>query len=135
MCLTCFSFYFIISKTHNDVHKLSLVCFILGERVLFSLKDQIVPRTMYMHFQYIYWEKMIKDSPRKYILPWSYDSWINNYMCNQWLSQLKLWVRTPFMARCTWQQYVIKFVSDLRRVGGFPRVLRFPPAIKLTTTI
>ena len=29
------------------------------------------------------------------------------------------------------QHYVIKFVSDLRRVGGFLRVLRFPPAIKL----
>ena len=30
------------------------------------------------------------------------------------------------------QQYVIKFVSDLRQVGGFLRVLRFPPPIKLT---
>jgi hypothetical protein len=29
------------------------------------------------------------------------------------------------------QHYVIKFVSDLRQVGG---VLRFPPPIKLTTT-
>ena len=33
------------------------------------------------------------------------------------------------------QHYVIKFVSDLRQVGGFLRVLRFPPSIKLTTTI
>jgi len=31
---------------------------------------------------------------------WSYDSWIYNYMCNQCLSPLKLWVRAPFMARC-----------------------------------
>ena len=30
------------------------------------------------------------------------------------------------------QQYVIKFVSDLRQIGGFLRVLRFPPPIKLT---
>jgi len=30
------------------------------------------------------------------------------------------------------QLYVIKFVSDLRRVGGFFRVLQFPPTIKLT---
>jgi hypothetical protein len=29
----------------------------------------------------------------------------------------------------------IKFVSDLWQVGGFPRVLRFPPPIKLTTKI
>jgi hypothetical protein len=33
------------------------------------------------------------------------------------------------------QYYVIKFVSDLRQVGGFLRVLRFPPPIKLTPTI
>ena len=33
------------------------------------------------------------------------------------------------------QHYVIKFVSDLRQVGGFLRVLRFPPLIKLTATI
>jgi hypothetical protein len=30
------------------------------------------------------------------------------------------------------QYYVIKFISDLRQVGGFLRVLRFPPIIKLT---
>jgi hypothetical protein len=35
------------------------------------------------------------------------------------------------------QHYVIKlkFVSDLRQVVGFLWVLRFPPPIKLTTTI
>jgi len=33
------------------------------------------------------------------------------------------------------QHYVIKFVSDLRQIGGFPRVLQFPPPIKLTATI
>ena len=31
--------------------------------------------------------------------------------------------------------YVIKFVSDLRQVGSFLRVLGFPPQIKLTSTI
>jgi hypothetical protein len=31
--------------------------------------------------------------------------------------------------------YVIKFFSDLRQVGGFLWVLRFPPPIKLTATI
>ena len=30
------------------------------------------------------------------------------------------------------QHYVIKFVSDLRQVGGFFQVLQFPPPIKLT---
>ena len=32
---------------------------------------------------------------------WSYGSWIYNYLCYQCLSPLKLWVRNPFMARCT----------------------------------
>jgi hypothetical protein len=33
---------------------------------------------------------------------WLYGSWINNYLCNQCLSSLKLWVQIPLMARCTW---------------------------------
>jgi len=33
------------------------------------------------------------------------------------------------------QHYVIKFVSDWRQVGGFLRVLQFPPPIQLTATI
>jgi hypothetical protein len=33
------------------------------------------------------------------------------------------------------QHYVIKFVSGLQQVGGFLRVLRFPPQIKLAATI
>jgi len=32
------------------------------------------------------------------------------------------------------QHYVMKFVSDLLQVGGFLRVLRFPPPIKLNAT-
>jgi hypothetical protein len=35
----------------------------------------------------------------------------------------------------TIQHDVIKFVIDFQKVGGFLRVLRFPPPIKLTTTI
>jgi len=33
------------------------------------------------------------------------------------------------------QHYMIKIVSDLRHIGGFLRVLRFPPPLKLTATI
>ena len=33
------------------------------------------------------------------------------------------------------QHYVIKFVSNLPQVGGFLRLLRFPPPIKLTATM
>ena len=35
----------------------------------------------------------------------------------------------------TIQHNVIKFVSDLRQVSGFLRVLRFPSPINLTSTI
>ena len=33
--------------------------------------------------------------------PGSYGSWIYNYLCNQCLLQLMLWVRLPLRARCT----------------------------------
>jgi hypothetical protein len=33
--------------------------------------------------------------------PWSYGSWIYNYLCNQCLSPTKVWIRIPLMARCT----------------------------------
>jgi hypothetical protein len=55
------------------------------------------------------------------------------YLYIQCLSLLKLWVRIQLTTRCI--HYVIKFVSDLRQVGGFERVLWFPPPIKLTATI
>ena len=35
------------------------------------------------------------------VMSWSYGSWIYNYLCNQCLSPLKLWVRIPLKARCT----------------------------------
>jgi hypothetical protein len=33
--------------------------------------------------------------------PWSYGSWIYNYLCNQYLSPLILWIWISIMARCT----------------------------------
>jgi len=33
--------------------------------------------------------------------PWSYGSWIYNYLCNRRLSPLMVWVRIPLRARCT----------------------------------
>ena len=39
-----------------------------------------------------------------------------------------------FCSNYSIQHYVIKIVRDLRQVGGFLRVLRFPLPIKLTTT-
>ena len=68
--------------------------------------------------------------------PWSrlYGSWIYNYLCNQYLSPLTLWVWTPLRWGVL-DTNMIKFVSNLWQVRGFLRVLRFPPPIKLAITI
>ena len=67
---------------------------------------------------------------------WLCGSWIYFYLCNQFLSPQKLWVRVPFMARCTrYNINVIKFVIDIRQVGGFLHVHRLLPPINLTATI
>jgi hypothetical protein len=68
---------------------------------------------------------------------WSYGSWIYSYLFNQCL-----FITTEVLSSnsahgevYSIQHYEIKFVSDLRQVGGFLRVLRFPPQMKLTATI
>jgi len=62
--------------------------------------------------------------------PWSYGSWIYNYLC---ISAYHHWC-CEFKSRSGRgvQHYVIKFVSYLnfRQVCGFLLVLRFPPPIK-----
>jgi hypothetical protein len=63
--------------------------------------------------------------------PWSYGSWI--YTTTYAICAYHLWCCE--FESCSGrgvQHYVIKFVSDLRQVGGFLRTLRFPPPIKLT---
>ena len=58
---------------------------------------------------------------------WPYGSWIYNYLYNQWLLLLMLWVWIPLMAQSlSW---------DLRQVIGFFPGTAFPPPIKLSTTI
>ena len=66
---------------------------------------------------------------------WSYGSWIYNYLCNQCPSPLALWVRMLLRRGVLDTRLCDKFVSDMGQVGGFLRVLRFPPLIKLTITI
>ena len=63
---------------------------------------------------------------------WSYGSWIYNYPNNQCPSPLMLF---EYRSGQGVQHYVIKFISDLRQVGGVHCLLRFPPPIKLTATI
>ena len=57
-------------------------------------------------FTYIFWRSVTSISwlqknctiqcmagKRKVSWPWSYGSWIYNYLCNQWLTPLTLWIR------------------------------------------
>ena len=51
---------------------------------------------------------------------WSYGSWIYKHLCNQCLSPLKSCEFEPIYGKVySIQHYVIKFISDLRQVGGF----------------
>jgi hypothetical protein len=65
--------------------------------------------------------------------PWSYGSWIYNYLCNQYLSPLMLWVRISIRARCT---TLCDKVCQWLAIGQwFSPGPRFHPPIKLTATI
>ena len=69
---------------------------------------------------------------------WSgfYGSWINNYLCKSVPITTKVMSSKPVHGEVySIQHYAIKFVSDLRQIGGFLRLLRFPQPIKLTSTI
>jgi hypothetical protein len=45
---------------------------------------------------------------------WSYGGWIYNYLCNQYLSPLTLWVRTILRRGVAKQPYMIKFRGGSR---------------------
>jgi hypothetical protein len=65
--------------------------------------------------------------------PWSYGSWTYNYLCNQCLSTLMLWVRISIRSICT--TLCDKVCRRLATGWWFLWVLRFPPQLKLTATI
>ena len=55
--------------------------------------------------------------------PWSYGSWIYNYLCNQWLSLLILWVRISIRARLSTLCYkVCQWLATGRRFSPGPSV-------------
>jgi hypothetical protein len=56
-------------------------------------------------------------SPLGHSWLWSYGSWIYNYLCNQCISPLKLWVQILLMARCnktknSWQGFYFQFFNE-----------------------
>jgi len=58
-----------------------------------------------IYYLYVYFNLFmlycIQINPLGPSWPWSYGSWIYNYLCNQCLSPLMLWVRISIMARYT----------------------------------
>ena len=68
---------------------------------------------------------------------WSDGSWIYNY--TTYGASVHHHLRCEFKSNSgevySIQHYVIKFVSDLRQVSGFLRVIMFPPPMKLTARI
>jgi hypothetical protein len=59
----------------------------------------------------------------------SYSSWIYDYLCNQCLSPITLWVRIP-LRRGVLDTTLCDKVCQWITTVGFLRVLRFPPLIK-----
>ena len=58
---------------------------------------------------------------------WLYGSWVFIYQSNKCLSPVTLSVRITIIQVFLMQHYVIKFVSDLRQVGGFLPQYNWPP--------
>ena len=69
---------------------------------------------------------------------WLHGSWIYNYLCNQCLSSLMLWVRISIRARCTTLcDKVCQWLATGRWFfsGSSGFLHQFPPSIKLAATI
>jgi hypothetical protein len=76
------------------------------EHILFSSWDFLESwtystRNRFSNMVVHYWYKSNSNICKGWSWSWSYGSWIYNYLCNQCLSLLTLWVRTLFMTKCT----------------------------------
>ena len=86
--------------------------------IVISLHNAVIKSVLSDHLSYValfhcpiersYKTGLTVEERKKYLIiysieepswPWSYDSWIYNYICNQCLSPLTLWVPTP-LSRC-----------------------------------
>ena len=91
-----------------------------GDEIYFSIANQLLNNTL------------LRSKGPSWSL--SYGNWIYNDLCNQCLSPLKLWVRTPFMARCTRYNIMWKNLSVtcgrsavFSVHSGFHHQLKWPP--------
>ena len=90
-------------------------------------------RILYFYLHYLVLLLLLLSS---FLSAWSHGSWIYNYLCNQYLSPLTLWIQIEFMAGVYLiQHYMIKFISDLHHIGNFLWGFRLALSIKMTATI
>ena len=80
--------------SHLNLH---LQCDIALRNTFSQKKSTIVYRLFQLYRKII----PMPFKSRRSSWSWSYGSWIYNYLCNQWLSPITMWVWTPFMTRCT----------------------------------
>ena len=59
----------------------------------------------------------------------------DNTTVGMYLNTVELKTISRTLISCFPRYFKVKFASDLRQVGGFLRVLRFPPPIKLNAMI
>jgi hypothetical protein len=100
------------AKSHIDVVMTSALCPVLSY-------DQVKPKATTLIFLLPGLAILIKEQ---------------EFIYNQYLSTVNLSLNPVHGEVYSIQHYVIKFVSDLRHVCGFLRVLWFLQPIKLTVT-
>ena len=100
-----FSCDWIYQQTYNDfslvtgfINKITMTLY-TGKNTKITLALFLLKFCHFFHISTPYQNSVLIKKPS---CSWWYGSWIYNYLFNQCLSPLTLWVWTPFMGRCTW---------------------------------
>jgi hypothetical protein len=131
-CILSLTFFFpqllsLMKSLHLSVENHKYLCLILALLILVACYRYIV-LVVLVQYNYIYqWIFNIIYKWEEPSWPWSYGSWIYNYLCIQCLSPLMMWVRISIRARCT---TLCDNVCWWLAIGWW-----FPPPIKLTATM
>ena len=108
-------------KDLNDFPEISSSSVLsLSRSVYYFLSNMLKPFKRYFEILYVCLFVYLEFCTLWYLLCFPHHMIHYSFEFAVRLFQLKLWVRTPFMARCT--RYIIiliKFVSDLWQVYGF----------------
>ena len=86
---------------------------------MWSYTEVVGLTTIIYHFSLVY---MSSQHLKRPLCPWLYGSWIYNYLCNQCISPLKLWVRIPVIVGCT-RNKIIWLSLPVKRVSRYQMVM------------